>query len=172
MAKVTCRGANLQLRCNVSKEVMNHEIVSAISVVRPLDCPCTNTKYGKVLSHSGVIVRTKYEDLLIEYMNESAVYINLVGKYDPNAKSFQFRYYTFRQNPEEVQKPKRKVTVSEFAEKMADFMKGHTFDTFSHNCHHARYLTMKYYGMKTEDPYSNSHSVLYQGILDYFKRYP
>ena len=171
MARVYSISHDPRLHCNVSKAVLDHEILTASAVIRPLDVPSTNTKYGLVLSHSGVMVQTKYEDVLIEYMNESAVYINLVATYKPDQEEFYYRYYKFRHNPKEVQKPKKKVTVGEFALKMAEFMKGKTFDTFTHNCHHARYLTMKFYGMKTSDPYANPHSVLFQGILDFFRHY-
>lgn len=171
MARVHSISHDPRLHCNVSKAVLEHEILYASAVVRPLDVPSTNTKYGLVLSHSGVMVRTAHEDVLVEYMNESAVYINLVATYRPDQEEFVYRYYRFRQNPNEVQRPKRRVTVGEFAVRMAEFMKGKTFDTFTHNCHHARYLTMKYYGMRTTDPYASRHSVFAQGIADFFKRY-
>ena len=173
MTKVCCASPDYGMRICVGPEVMERPILECGAVLRPLDCPSTIGKYGKVLAHSAILARTSKEYVLIEYMNVNLVLVNRVGNLKwPKMKKEDFKYkgliFKFISD---VQEPKTSVTIREFAEKMVDYMKGHTFDTFTHNCHHARYLTMKYYGMHSEDPYSVKKSVLFQGIADYFKRY-
>ena len=174
MTKVSSLGIDSRLMVNIGPEVMNRAVVSCIAVLRPIDAPSTVNKYGKVLSHSAILCNTKHEHVLIEYMNLNKVIVSRVGSLkninETKDKTFKYKGFVFRYISE-LQKPKCKVTVGQIAHKMLDFMKKRKFDTFTHNCHHARYLTMKFYGMKSEDPYSIQKSVLFQGISDYFKRY-
>ncbi|OHT15426.1 hypothetical protein TRFO_42502 [Tritrichomonas foetus] len=174
MTKVYSTQPDNGMKICVSKEVMSRQIVSCVAVLRPLDCPSTSTKYGKVLSHSAVLIRTEKEFVMVEYMNVCKVLINRVGclKKDEDISGDNFIYRGYLHKfISTVQHPKCPVTVREFAEKMVDIMKDRKFDTFTHNCHHARFLTMKHYGMRSEDPYNIKRNVLFQGIVDYFKKY-
>lgn len=53
---------------------------------------------------------------------------------------------------------------------LANCMAGKKFDTFTHNCHYARYYTMKKYGMQSMNPKKAKRNILFQGIIDYFTR--
>ena len=174
MTKVYSASPENGMRICVGPEVMNRKIIECIAVLRPLDTPSTYYKYGKVLSHSAVLCRTKYEYVLIEYMNVNLVLINRVGCFkDKNGNlgdSFFYHGYSFNY-VSTLQKPSKDVTIGLFAEKMVHYMEGKPFDTFTHNCHHARYLTMKHFGMKSDDPYNIKYNVLFQGVVDYFKPY-
>ena len=85
-------------------------------------------------------------------------------------KEFVFKKYHFTVENFEIQHPDRKVTVREFTNKMIEYTKDAPFDTFTHNCHHARYDTMRFYGMDSENPDTNKYNFLYQGFIDYFKK--
>lgn len=171
MPKVCAANINPKFRVSVSKDIMNEQIIGCIAVRRPLAIPGAMNVIGEALSHSSVIAMTRKIPILIEYMNTSQVYISYCKVYERGCKSFQHNGFTFIvESPEQV--PRDAVTVSQFAEKMQDFMKNGKFDTFVHNCHIARYKTMKYYGMKSKNPDSCNHNFFFQGWVDYFKRKP
>ncbi|OHT11821.1 hypothetical protein TRFO_18612 [Tritrichomonas foetus] len=171
MSKTYCANTNLLLKVNVGPEIMNKKIITVTPVIRPLDIASTHNKLGRVLSHSGVLLKTNREYLMVEYMSENKVLVNKVGSLKKDKDTFLYHTYNWCRDKYPPQKPKDDITVKEFAEKMADFMKNKNFDTFCHNCHHARYLTMKHYGMKTDDPFNNKRNVLFQGFVDYFRYY-
>lgn len=174
MTRVHCAAPPNGMIISVGPEVLRRRIVQCVAVLRPLDVPSTNYKYGKVLSHSAVLCRTTKEFVMVEYMNISKVLVNLVGSFKDKdgdlGETFFYHGFTFHYISPPLQ-PKKRVTINEFATKMVEFMKDRTFDTFTHNCHHARYLTMKHFGMKTEDPYNIKRNVLFQGVADYFTNY-
>lgn len=160
------------LRCCVGPEVLNRKILFVAAVLRPLNVPSTSWKYGKVLSHSACLCQTKREFVLIQYMNASLVYLDLVGSINPNLKEKTFTFKGFHFHfMTHFQQPKKIITIKEYAMKMFDFMKDHSYNVFTHNCHHARYLIMNYYGMESENPYTIKKNVLFQGVADYFHVY-
>lgn len=85
-------------------------------------------------------------------------------------KEFDFKKYHFKLDIVDPQTPNQPVTVKEFTEKMIEFTKDKAFDTFSHNCHHARYDTMRFYGMKSDNPDAGKYNLFYQGFVDYFRK--
>lgn len=111
---------------------------------------------------------------MVEYMNVNLVLINKVGCFKDKkgdlGDSFLYHGFVFYY-VSTLQRPVKPVTIRQFATKMVNYMKDREFDTFTHNCHHARYLTMKHYGMISDDPYNIKRNVLFQGVVDYFKDY-
>lgn len=159
------------LTIDVDDNTLNSNIISLIGVIRPLNCPSTNTKYGKVLSHSGIIAQTSDKYVLIEYMNDNKIKITEVDHYEPDKEEFIFQNFHFRQDPNERKPLEKKVKIFEFAETMANFMKDEEFDTFYHNCHKACRLTLKYYGISPPKAIICEHNILFQGIIDYYTIY-
>ena len=168
MTLIYPKRANPSLKCNVRPEIMSLEILGVVPVRRPLDVPSANRKYGKVLSHSGVIAKTRKVYVLIEYMCDSMVYVSICPGYHEGEDVFYYRHYTFNHDDLKWQVPNQKVTIREFALQMIEEMKGAKFDTFTHNCHHARYRTMLHYGMKSDDPDGCGTNLFFQGFIDFF----
>lgn len=168
MTKVYSALDDTFLRSSISNAVFSEEVISAFAVRRPLDCPSTDTKFGPVLSHSGVVVRTNSHNILIEYMFCNSVYVGAINKLKIEDNQFNYRHYHFYLDSKE-QKPEKRVTVREFADTMANFMRVNPFDTFTHNCHEARYRTMKAFGMSSKNYKSGATNVLFQGVIDYFR---
>lgn len=171
MAKVHAANINPKFRVSVSKDILDEKIIACTAVRRPLAIPGASDVIGQALSHSSVIAITRKLPILIEYMNTNQVYITYCRAYKSGCKSFQHNGFTFIVEEKE-QIPSSTVTIWEFAEKMEDFMKNGKFDTFVHNCHIARYKTMKFYGMRSKNPDSCNHNFFFQGWVDYFKRKP
>ena len=169
MTKIHAINQNPRLRLMVTRDIFDDEIECVIPVRRPLDVPSTMLKLGKVLSHSGCIVKTKNKGyLLVEYMSANQIFVSQVYNYRIGMKEFDFKKYHFTVDGDKPETPNKTITVREFALKMIDFTKDAPFDTFTHNCHHARYDTMRFYGMKSDNPDSGKYNMLYQGVLDYF----
>ena len=170
MTKIHSANQNPRLRLMISRNIFDEEVEYVIPVRRPLDVPSTMLKLGKVLSHSGCIVTTKnHWTLLVEYMSANQIFVSQVYNYKIGMKEFDFKKYHFTVD-QDPQKPDRPITVREFALKMIDFTKDAPFDTFTHNCHHARYDTMRFYGMKSDNPDSGKYNMFYQGFIDYFNK--
>lgn len=159
------------LNINVDDKTLNSEIISLIGVIRPLDCPSTNTKYGKVLSHSAILAQTCDEYVLIEYLSDNKIKISKVDQYEPDKEDFVFQNYHFKQDPNERKKLDKTVKILDFAIIMANFMKDEEFDIFSHNCHKACRLTLKHYGIEPPKSITNDHNIIFQGIIDYYTNY-
>jgi hypothetical protein len=154
----------------VGPEVMKQRIVSVVAVRRPLDVPSIRAKIGLTLSHSGCVATTEEGAyVLIEYMWGGLVYVSLCNSYTPGKKGFKFRHFPFLHDDVKQQEPNRRVTVGEFAEAMIEVMQGKGFAVLYHNCHHARYLTMKRYGMKSKNPDAYKTNSFFQGWKDFFK---
>ena len=147
----------------------DEEIDFVYAVRRPIDTPATRHKLGIVLSHSGCICVTKSGAVvLVEYMWGSKVHVQLCDTYR-EGENFVFERLTFVHDTQKRQSPSTTVTVREFAQTMADFMRGKSFATYTHNCHQARYVTMKRYGMESKNPDMFRRNVFFQGLIDYFK---
>ena len=168
MTQVSSTNTNPFLRLMVTPEVYNAEILTCVPVRRPLDVPSTSVKYGKVLSHSGCVVKTIKGYVLIEYMSSNQVYVSQVHNFENGMSEFDFKKYHFVLDSITPQVPNRKITVKEFTEKMIEYTKDKEFSTFTHNCHHARYDTMKFFGMPSDNPDAGKHNLFYQGFVDYF----
>lgn len=170
MTKVHAAGSHPFLRCEVLPDVLQAKVLDVVPVRRPLDVPSTLTKFGKVLSHSGCVARTEKGFVMIEYMSTNQVYITRVYHFTPGCKEFNTKKYHFILDNPTPQVPVVPVTVGEFANKMVEYTKDKEFNTFTHNCHHARYDTMKYYGMISDNPDAGEYNIFYQGFVDYFSR--
>lgn len=170
MTKVKGDNGNKYLRSSVLPEVMDAQIISMVPVRRPLDVPSTSFKFGKVLSHSGCIAETALGFILIEYMCTNQVYVQRVQNFVRGMKEFYYKKFHFILDIVEPQTPNRPVTVRDFTMAMIDNVKDGVFNTFTHNCHHARYDTMRQYGMTSDNPDAGKHNLFYQGFVDYFSK--
>lgn len=148
---------------------LDNLILECYAVRRPLYVPSMLEKYGEVLSHSAVMCITARGAFIVEFMSDNIVYIKKVGFY-VSSEDFDFEDFHFVHDSHETQVPVRPVTIKRFAVSMANFMAGKKFDTFTHNCHYARYYTMKKYGMQSMNPKKVKRNILFQGIVDYFTR--
>ena len=125
--------------------------------------------YGEVLSHSAALCVTSQGAFLVEFMWDNIVYVKKLDNYK-SGQDFDFEGFHFIYDSYIIQVPQMPVTVKMFATTMAIFMAGKKFDVFTHNCHHARYYTMKRYGMQSKNPKKVKRNILYQGIVDFFFR--
>ncbi|KAK8841037.1 hypothetical protein M9Y10_027874 [Tritrichomonas musculus] len=174
MTKIYSNAPKNGLRCCIGSEVMNRKLIECAAVLRPLDVPSTFWKYGKILSHSAVLCKTKKEHVLVEYSSTNMVHINAIGGFQDKESEigpyFEYRGFIFHYvSP--MQKPNKSITIRDFALKMASYACKKQYDVFTNNCHQARYLTMKHYGMKSHDPYNIKVNILFQGFADYFSEY-
>ncbi|KAK8837334.1 hypothetical protein M9Y10_036767 [Tritrichomonas musculus] len=156
-----------QVKAFVNEQELEYLILECYAVRRPISIPSIKYTIGEVLSHSGVICVTAQESFLIEYLYDCSVNIKRVQCYEPG-KDFDFEDFHFIHDNTEPQVPDRPVTIKRFAISMANFMKGKKFETFSHNCHMARYFTMKKYGMKSNNPRKAKRIIFFQGWFDFF----
>lgn len=144
-------------------------IISCYPVRRPLAIPSANDKYGQVLSHSAIVAQTSNGYYIIEYMYDDLVYIHKIDDKDyVPGNNFVFQDFLWKFDNNNPQAPKRRVTIRRLAISMYNNMKSKPFDTFVHNCHLARYLTMKKYGMNSKNPSSLSRCIFFQGFFDFF----
>lgn len=169
MARVAAWSAYPGLKVNIPPEVMSSQIIGAVTVRRPLDNPIMNKRYGKALSHTGVAVRTFFGFVLIEYTYDSCVHVNMIPRFESGKRVFHIQYYEFVCDSEQLQVPDRVVNVRCFAVTMYELMSGRKYSLFHHNCHVARYETMKYFGMMSDDPRSEHKSLIVQGMIDMSK---
>jgi hypothetical protein len=95
-------------------------------------------------------------------------YISLCSSYRPGSREFTVRHMPFVHDDIHPKRPTVRVTVGEFAHAMATFMRPKPFAICTRNCHHARYWTMKKFGMKTKNPESEQRNMFFQGFADYF----
>ncbi|OHT03148.1 hypothetical protein TRFO_06812 [Tritrichomonas foetus] len=173
MCKVYSSTSKDYIRVNVGREMMSQKIDLVWPVRRALDIGAfdiTHT-YGKVLSHSAVAVSTKRGSVLIEYMGDSHVYVYHARDFANGKPIFMQRGFYFMLDIENGQVPNAEITVRDFANTMADYMKEKSFNTLNHNCHLARYLSMKFYGMESDDPTQQSDKVLSTAFSDIRKKY-
>lgn len=169
MTKVHSTCKNKFLRLMVTPDVYNAQILTVVPVRRPLDVPSTLVKIGKVLSHSACACKTTKGYVLIEYMSANQVFVSKLHNFENGMSEFDFKKYHFVLDDVTPQEPNQKITVKDFTEKMIEFTKDKEFNTFTHNCHHARYDTMKFYGMTSDNPDAGKYNLFYQGFVDYFK---
>ena len=169
MTKVYSALKNPFLRCMVTPDIFNSEVLTVVPVRRPLDVPSTVVKLGKVLSHSGCVCKCTKGYVMVEYMSTNQVFVSRVYNFENGMKEFDFKKYHFTLDNPTPQVPNQRITVKQFAEKMIEFTKDKEFNTFTHNCHHARYDTMRYYGMISDNPDAGKYNLFYQGFVDYFK---
>lgn len=170
MARVHALGLCPDFRSTIGSDLMNQQVKYVFGVKRPLDTPCTDRKIGIVLSHAGIMCVTEQnQNVLIEYMFGSKVYISECTSYKMG-EDFVYKGLPFVHTTTNVQGPNCPVTVREMAQSMADIMRGRSFETYTHNCHQARYLTMKKYGMKSINPRAEGVNVFFQGLLDFYQK--
>lgn len=160
-----------QYPAKVETSLGNFELESLVlfcyAVRRPLAIPSVKFTIGEVVSHSGVICVTSRGNFLVEYTWKNSVLVKKVENYQPG-KDFDFERFHFIHDSYYPQIPIRLVTVRKFAYSMANFMKGKPYDTFTHNCHQARYYTMKKYRMKSKNPKKARRNIFFQGWFDFF----
>lgn len=152
------------MRSSVPLELLNADINGAYAVRRPLDNALCRKKLGSVLSHSGVVVITDLGVVLVEYMGCGTVFVNQMHEFDPRQKVIFYKHYLFVFDSDVMQIPDRRVTVRDFVFTMIRFINDRKFNLLSHNCHHARYRTMAFFGMHSISP--DSPSVISQGWND------
>ena len=170
MTKVHAAKVDPRFKLAVGPDIMESRVCYVFGVKRPLDTPCTYDKIGIVLSHAGIMCITEHNvNVLIEYMFGSKVYISNCTTYK-RGQDFVFKGLPFVHTTTSLQSPNQPITVRDIAESMADLMSGKGFETYTHNCHQARYLTMKKYGMKSKNPRSEKLNVFFQGLADYYKK--
>ncbi|OHT00911.1 hypothetical protein TRFO_32300 [Tritrichomonas foetus] len=172
MCKVVSSTASDMLRVNVGREVMNAKISEVFAVRRSLDIEALSNKLGKVLSHSAAVVITNKGPVLVEYMGDSHVYVFKCNDFKSEKHVFKQRGFYFICDKENGEVPNCEITVKMFADKMVELMKNKKFNTFTHNCHHARYRTMKSFGMSSDNPNSEHKNLIVQGFVDVSKKYP
>lgn len=156
-----------RVKALINENELEYVIIQCYAVKRPIAIPSIKHTIGKVLSHSGVICITEKDAFLIEYMYDCCVYIKRVENYSPGV-DFDFENFHYVHDDQKPQKPDRIVTLKRFAISMANFMKGKKFETFTHNCHMARYFTMKKYGMISDNPRKAKRNIFFQGWFDFF----
>lgn len=170
MARVHGLGLDPEFRSTIGSELMDAKVKYVFGVKRPLDTPCTDTKVGIVLSHAGIVCVTENgANILIEYMFGSKVYISNCTTYKMG-ENFVYKGLPFVHTTTALQSPNKPVTIREISRSMADIMRGRNFETYTHNCHEARYLTMKKYGMKSINPKAEGTNVFFQGLVDFFQK--
>lgn len=165
---VGCKSPSKTLKCNVGPDEMASKIIYTAAVRRPLAMPSTGQMYGKVLCHCSVLARTTTGYYIIEYMNDNYVHVTRINTYRPGRNFYFHNYYFIHDKPVEPQYPVKPVTIKEFAESMIDLMRPKKFDTFTHNCIQARFLTMRKFGMPSDDPMKGKRCIFFQGFFDYF----
>ncbi|OHS95998.1 hypothetical protein TRFO_37838 [Tritrichomonas foetus] len=158
-----------QLKCNVSSEEFSSKIISSVAVRRPLAIPAASKVYGNVLCHSGCVVKTTTGYYVVKYMFDNFVHVNRCNKYIPG-KNFTFQGFLWIHDDPNSSYTKKKVTLRQFANGMVQLMKGHNFNTFTHNCLQARYLTMKKFGMTSVDPLNDKRCIFLQGWFDFYSK--
>lgn len=169
MARVFASVPDSFLKSSVGPEIMCQRVKTCTAVRRPLNCPGTNRKCGVVLSHSSVMIKTdKNVYVLVEYMCENRVLVQKMPQIHIKDGKFNYRSYSFTIDSAE-QEPKQSITVRDFAFQMIDYMKDRPFETFTHNCHQARFKTMRKFGMKSPQPARGNANTLFQGVIDYFR---
>lgn len=168
-----CRMTNnaypAKIGTSLSKNDLESLILECYPVRRPLDIPSMINIYGDVLSHSAILCVSARATFLIEFMSDNIVYIKKIDYYVAG-EDFDFNGLRYVHDNYESQVPEKAVTLIKLAATMANYMAGKKFDTFSHNCHIARYKTMKKYGMKSINPNKVKKNILHQGIIDFFFR--
>jgi hypothetical protein len=173
MAKIHAIGANPEFRQLVGPDVMDQVISEVAAVRRTLDTPATFDKLGLVLSHPGCVLITEAKAyVLIEYMWGGLTYISLCSTYLRGSPTFTYQKMIFVHDDVNPYVPTTRVTVREFAMTMASLMRGKPYAICTHNCHHARYWTMKKLGMIIKNPESEPLNMFFQGWVDYFKSPP
>lgn len=83
------------LRLNVGPDIMNKKILKAFPVKRSLDATGLGNTYGDVLSHSGVVLTTDKEPVLVEYMGDSHVYVSFCSDFKESEPVFKQKEYFF-----------------------------------------------------------------------------
>ncbi|KAK8836738.1 hypothetical protein M9Y10_037255 [Tritrichomonas musculus] len=102
-------------------------------------------------------------------MSDNIVYVKKVNNY-VSGEDFVFNDLQYIHDCSESQIPEREVTHNTLANTMANCMAGKKYDTFTHNCHIARYKTLKKYGMKSINPNRIKKDVIHQRFIDFFLR--
>lgn len=148
---------------------MDSIVLKCYPVRRSLAIPSIKKKIGEVLSHSSVMCVTASGSYIVEYMYNNTVYVKKVENYNPG-EDFDYEDHHYIHDIYEPQIPDRAVTIRRIAISMANFMNGKKYDTFTHNCHMARYFVMKKYGMRSDNPRKAKRNIFFQGFFDFFSK--
>lgn len=165
--RVGSKGIKPGFKCNVSPEERASKIICSIAVRRPLAIPGASQVYGQVLCHSGCVVTTTTGHYVVEYMSDNYVHCNRCNKYKPR-ENFVFQGFLWIHDDLDPSFTDQDVSLEQFCLGMAAIMKGKSFDTFTHNCLQARYLTMKKFGMMSADPLNYKRCIFLQGWHDLY----
>ncbi|OHS94111.1 hypothetical protein TRFO_11392 [Tritrichomonas foetus] len=165
--RVGAKGLKFMFKCNVCPEECQSRVISSIAVRRPLAIPGAAKCYGEALCHSACVVRTTTGYYVVEYMSDNFVHCNRCPKYVPQ-KNFKFQGFLWIHDDLDPSYTQKNFTLERFCLGMVDIMKGQPFNTFTHNCLQARYLTMKKFGMKSADPLNYKRCIFYQGWFDFY----
>lgn len=158
-----------KISSSLSEKELECLILECYPVRRPLDIPSLSNIYGDVLSHSAILCVSSNGTFLVEFMSDNIVYVKRVNNYSAG-EDFEFNGLQFIYDCSESQAPESEVTLYTLANTMANCMAGKKFDTLTHNCHIARYQTLKKYGMKSNNPNRVKKDVIHQGFIDLFLR--
>ena len=166
--RVSAKNLKPMFKCNISPEELSSKVISAIAVRRPLAIPGASDCYGEVLCHSACVVRTYTGYYVVEYMSDNYVHCNRCSKYKRANEDFVFQGYTYIHDDQKPSYTPKDITLETFCMGMVNIMKGKPFNTFTHNCLQARYLTMKKFGMKSSDPLNSNRCIFFQGWIDLY----
>lgn len=154
-----------KIKYNCSREERASRVIYCTAVRRPLDIPSTWNVYGMVLCHAGLVAKTETGYYLIEYMNDNFVHATRANNYSVG-NNFKFQGFVWIHDDPEPSFATTAVTLEELCMEMIKIMGGKKFNTFTHNCLNARYLTMKRFGMKSHDPMNWKRVIFLQGWYD------
>ncbi|KAK8875868.1 hypothetical protein M9Y10_006043 [Tritrichomonas musculus] len=163
------KGIKYMLKCNVGPDERTSKVISSVAVRRPLAIPGACQVYGQVLSHSGCVVKTTTGFYLVEYMSDNFVHCNRCSKYKEQ-NDFIFQGYLWIHDDANSSTTNKDITLETFCLAMINIMKEKPYDTFTHNCFQARYLTMKKFGMESSDPLNFKRCIFFQGWHDLYEK--
>ncbi|KAK8841134.1 hypothetical protein M9Y10_027334 [Tritrichomonas musculus] len=155
-------------KCNVGPDERASKVISSVAVRRPLAIPGASQVYGQVLCHAGCVIKTTTGFYLVEYMSDNYVHCNRCSKYKPR-RDFIFQGFLWIHDDIDPSYTVQIVTLEQFCIGMIEIMKEKQYDTFTHNCLHARYLTMKKFGMVSSDPLNYKRCIFLQGWHDLYE---
>ena len=158
-----------KISSTLSEKELECQILQCYPVRRPLDIPSITDIYGDVLSHSAILGVSSSGSFLIEFMADNIVYVKKVHNY-VIGEDFVFNGLKYIHDCSDSQSPEKEITLSTLANTMANCMAGKKFDTLTHNCHIARYRTLKTFGMKSNNPNRVKKDIIHQGFIDLFFR--
>lgn len=104
-------------------------------------------------------------------MHTNMIYVTAAPKYSSEKPSFRQRKYIYFLHSQAEQIPNKVITINDFLQSMIDFISIGTFNTMTHNCHHARYFAMAAYGMQSDNPDHGKLNIFLHGMHEFFRTY-